>query len=1009
MDAFPDISPNLVQVFTITEGLAPEEVEKYVTYPIEAAMTGLPGVRTIRSVSNFGLSVVNIYFEDSMDIYFSRRLVNERLAEAKLQIPEGFGTPRMGPISTGMGLVLFYYLKDETGKYSLEELRTLQDWVVKYNLRTVPGVTEVLGIGGYEKQYHVVVDPAALLRYDITLKEVIERIKKNNLNVGGQFIEQNGQQFIIRSVGLARGIDDLKRIVVKTTKGRPVYLEDIAKIKIGGAIRRGLQTRNGKGEVVAGMVIRLYGTNASTVIERVERKIAEINKMLPKGVKIVPYYQQRDIVKASVRTVSTALFQGIILVALVLFIFMGAFRPSFTVIMVLPFSVSVAFLAMAYFGISANLMSLGGIAIAIGMLVDGTIVMVENSDRSLRASSPSDRKREVILRACKEVGPPVVFAVAITVLVFLPLLSLRGAEGKTFCPLAYTTAFAMLGAFVFAVLFAPGFCDLFMPLKNRERKREFFLVSLLLRIYRPAVGYFVRRKILALSLGLLLVLFGFVVLPRLGSEFTPKLKEGTIIVRLTMDPSISLTESKATVLRVERRLLKIPEVKEVITRVGRGEVGAHTDPINSAEIYVILKPKSQWRRWGDQEFIEGVIRKELGNIPGVLLNLTQPIEMTIDELLEGVRAELVVKLFGDELSILKSKAEEIASVIRRIRGAEDVQVAQVSGTPQLVVRPKREALARYGLNIEDVQSLIRAAVGGTIVGEIFEGIKRFPIFVRYRKEARDTQEAINEILVACPDGKRVPLSEIATVGVVVGPRQITRENTQRFITVQCNVVGRDIGSFVDEAARTIEKYVNLPPGYYIKWGGQFRLKEEANKRLRFVVPLTLLGICLLLFSSFRSLKSCVLILINLPLALVGGICGLWLSGQHLSVPATVGFIALFGVALENGMVLVSCLNQLVKKGLALEEACVEGACLRLRPVLMTALTTALGLIPLLVSTGTGSEVQRPLATVVVGGLASATPVTLFLIPALYSWFAPRKEIELGFEQGSRAEPRAGAS
>jgi len=1005
VDAFPDVSPNLVQVFTVTEGLAPEEVEKYVTYPVEVSMTGLPGVRKVRSVSNFGLSVVNIYFDDGMDIYFCRRLVNERLAEAREQIPEGFGEPQMGPISTGMGLILFYYLEDTTGKYTLEELRTIQDWIVKFNLQTVRGVTEVLGIGGYEKQYHVVVDPDALLRYDLTLNELVERIESNNLNIGAQFIERGGEQLIVRSVGLARGISDLKEIVVKTEDGRPIYLGDVAEVKIGGAIRRGLQTRNGEGEIVAGMVVKLYGTNASTVIARVEEKIEKINKIMPEGVRIVPYYQQRDIVEGSVGTVTDALVQGIVLVAIVLLIFMGALRPSVVVAMAIPFSVLFAFLAMGWFGISANLMSLGGVAIAIGMMVDGTIVMVENVDRLLREARPEEPKRHVIGRACREVGRPIVFAIAIIVIVFLPLFTLKGVEGKTFRPLAYTVALAMLGSLLFAVLKAPTFCDLLMRRpKGETDRREAPVVRFLLKPYRPLVRFFVRFRWAAVLLAVFLLLTGAAVFPRLGSEFTPELKEGTVIVRLTMAPSISLTESTRTTLIVERRLMKIPEVREVVTRIGRGEVGAHTDPINSAEMYVLLKPKSEWRREGDQEFIEDVIREELGDVPGVLLNLTQPIEMTVDELLEGVRAELAIKLFGEDIGELKRKADEIAGVVGRVPGAADIQVDQVSGTPQLLIRPDRHAVARYGLNISDVQEVIRAAVGGVTAGQIFEGIRRFDILVRYEPEARETVEAIRELLITAPDGKRIPLSELASIKEIVGPRQITREDNQRFITIQCNVVDRDIGSFVEEAQQLIDRRVDLPPGYLVTWGGQFRLQQEANKRLAVVVPVTLLVICLLLFSSFGSLKNALLILLNIPLALVGGVVALWITGQHLSVPSSVGFIALFGIALENGMVLVTYFNQLIRDGVPLDEASVRGACLRLRPVLMTAVTTALGLIPLLLATGTGSEVQRPLATVVVGGLVTATVLTLLVLPALYKWFAPRVEPANGSFPGSLRPP-----
>jgi len=1000
VDAFPDVSPNLVQVFTVTDGLAPNEIEMYVTYPLEAAMTGLPGIEKIRSVSNFGLSVVNIYFTDDMDIYFARQLVNERLQEARQEIPPGFGNPQMGPISTGMGLVLFYYLEDTTGRYSLEELRTMQDWIVKFNLQTVPGVTEVLGIGGFEKQFQVVIDPDALLRYDLTLAEVVHRIEANNLNVGAQYLVRNAEQLIVRSVGLAKGLDDLGNIVVKTVDGRPVYLRQLGELRIGGAIRYGLQTRNGEGEVVAGMVVKLYGTNASTVIERVEKKIAAINRALPQGVRINPYYQQKDIVEASVSTVTSALVQGVILVALVLLAFMGGFRPSIVVAVAIPFSVLFAFIAMGWLGMSANLMSLGGLAIAIGMMVDGTIVIVENVDRHLADSPPAEPRWNVVRRACMEVGRPIVFAIAIIILVFLPLFTLQGVEGKTFRPLAYTVALAMLGSLIYALMAAPAISNLLLRRKPEgggtgesrlsgpsSQTEEVWLVRKLLALYHPWVTWFVhhRKAAIVLSLGLLVI--GAGVFPFLGSEFTPKLREGTLVVRLTMAPSIAIDETKRLTLIAEHRLMSIPEVTGVTSRIGRGEVGAHTDPVNSAEMYVLLKPKDQWRRPGNQEFVEEQVRETLHGLPGILVNLTQPIEMTVDELLEGIRAELAIKLFGDDLATLKDKADDIAAIIRKVRGAADVQVAQVSGTPQLLIHPNREQVARYGLNIEDVQNTLRAAVGGETAGQVFEGIRRFDVYVRYRQDARATPQAIAELLIPGPNGIRVPLSQVAEVRELVGPRQITRENNQRFITIQANVVGRDIGSFVAEAQQQIDQAVDLPPGYLVTWGGQFRLQQEANKRLAVVVPITLLGVALLLYSSFGSLKNTALILLNIPLALVGGVLALALSGQHLSVPASVGFIALFGIALENGMVLVTYLNQLREDGMPLDEASIRGACLRLRPVLMTAVTTALGLIPLLLASGTGSEVQRPLATVVIGGLVTSTVLTLLVIPALYKWFA----------------------
>jgi len=892
VDAFPDVSPNLVQVFTVTEGLAPEEIEKYVTFPVEVAMNGLPGVAEIRSVSNFGLSVVNVYFEDDIDIYFARQVVGERLQEAREQIPEGFGDPQMGPISTGMGLILFYYLEDTTGRYTLEELRTMQDWLVKLQLQTVPGVTEVLGIGGWEKQFHVEVDPTALLRYDVSLAAVIAAIRANNLNVGAQFLERNAEELVVRSVGLATGIPDLERVVIKTVDGTPVFLGALAEIRIGGAIRRGVQTRNGVGEVVAGQVIKLFGTNSSTVIGAVEETLAEVNDILPEGVRIVPYYEQKSLVDAAVRTVTTALLIGIALVAVVLLVFMGGVRASVVVALSIPFSVLAAFIGMRLFGLSANLMSLGGLAIAIGMMVDGTIVMVENVDRMLRDAGPEESRLDVIARAGGEVARPILFAISIIVVVFLPLFTLQGVEGKTFRPLAYTVAMAMFGSLIYALLVSPVMAWLLMRRpKSSTTALSDRVVTGLNRPYEPAVRFFVKNRRAAVALAGFLLVLGISIAPQLGSEFTPLLQEGTMVLRLTMAPSIALSESTRVALRVERRLMEIPEVESVVTRIGRGEIGAHTDPINNAEIFLLLQPREDWRV-GSQTELEDVIREHLGEIPGVLTSFTQPIQMAVDELLEGVRAELAVKLFGDDLEVLKQKADEIAAVLGAVRGAADVQADQITGTPQLLIRVDREAVARWGLNVEEVQDVIRAAVGGEAAGHVFEGVRRFEILVRYPEEYRDTQQAIASILVPTPDGVTVPLSQVVDMREMIGPRQITRENGRRFITVQCNVVDRDIGSFVAEGQTAIESMVDLPPGYLVKWGGQFELQQQANRRLALVVPVTLLVIFVLLYSSFNSFKSTALILLNIPLALVGGVAALWISGQNLSVPSSVGFIAL---------------------------------------------------------------------------------------------------------------------
>jgi cobalt-zinc-cadmium resistance protein CzcA len=669
---------------------------------------------------------------------------------------------------------------------------------------------------------------------------------------------------------------------------------------------------------------------------------------------------------------------------------MGGVRPSLVVALSLPFSALFAFLVMGRLGQTANLMSLGGLAIAIGMMVDGTIVMVENVDRHLRRSAPDADRRQTVGAACREVGRPVAFAIAIIVLVFVPLFTLQGVEGKTFRPLAWTVALAMLGSLVFALLMAPTLGDALLRRPAGAEPGDPWLTRRLRRIYDPLVAFCVRRAGVVVLLAAALFAAGAALVPRLGSEFTPRLREGTVVVGLTMAPSIALTESKRVTQIVERRLLAIPEVVEVVTRIGRGEVGAHTDPVNSAEIFVLLAERDQWRTARSQEDIEEVIRRELGDVPGVRVNLTQPIEMTVDHLLEGVSAELSVKVFGEDLDTLIESAGQVAAVVRTIPGAADVQVDQVAGMPQLLIRLDREAIARYGLNVADVQSTLAAAVGGTIVGSIFEGRRRFDIRVRYPAEDRDTADRIADILVSAPDGARVPLSEVARFEEIVGPRQITREDNQRFVAVQCNVVGRDIGGFVDEARAAIADRIELPPGYLTAWGGQYRLQQEANRRLAVVVPVVLAVLLLLIFANFRSVRHSLLILLNIPLALVGGAAALWLAGMNLSVPASVGFIALFGIALENGMVLVTRMNQLVAGGTAVRTAAATAAGQRLRPVLMTAATTGLGLIPLLLATGTGSEVQRPLATVVVGGLVTSTLLTLLVLPALYPWFTPRK-------------------
>lgn len=990
LDAFPDVTPTLVQVFTITDGLAPEEIERYVTFPIENAMNGLPNLKNIRSISNFGLSVINIYFDDDTDIYFARQLVSERILLAKEEIPEGYGEPQMGPITTGMGQILFYYVTDDLGKHSVNELREIQDWLIKYNLQTVEGVTEVLSIGGMVKQYHININPMKLLQYNIPLSDVLEKVERNNSNVGAQFIKKNDEEYVVRSVGLAKGIEDIKNIVVTSSHSIPIFLHQIAEVVIGGESVRGLSTKNGTGETVVGMVLKLIGTNTTKVIKNVKLELGKINKILPEGVRIVSYYDQEDLVTKCLNTVKNSLFQGIFLVSIILFLFMGGLRSSIVVAFSIPFSILFSFIFMNYLGISANLMSLGGLAIAIGMMVDGTIVIVENIERLL-VKNPKLQKFQLIKKASKEVAKPITFAIIIIVVVFLPLFTLQGVEGKTFRPLAYTVALAMIGSLIYAIAISPVITFFLMKNKPKDdidvKSNKNFILHSLENIYRPVVTFFVKNRYLALVLAAIVFFSGLATIPFLGSEFVPKLNEGDLLVRITMSPSISLDESKKIVSIFEKRLMKqYSEVKEVVSRIGRGEVGAHADPVNSAEVFVSLKPQSEWQTAKTPEELYSSMSHYFENFPGAKFNFTQPIAAAVDELLTGTKAELAIKLFGEDMETLKNKAKEIEGVIGSIKGAQDIQTDQVSGTPQLKIKINRAKIARFGVNVSDIQELIKTAIGGVLVGQIFEGVKRFDIQVRFGYEYRKNKEAIKNILVRVNDKLKIPLSDLTDIEEIVGPRQISRELGQRFITIQTNVRGIDIGSFVEQAKKAIDKEVVLPSGYFLKWGGQYQLQEEANKRLLIVIPVTILFVLLMLYLNFNSFGSTILILLIIPLSLVGGAISLWVFDQNLSVPASVGFIALFGIALENGMVLVTYLNELIRKGVELDKACIEGAILRLRPVIMTALTTGLGLIPLLLSTGTGSEIQKPLATVVLGGLFTSTFLTLIVLPSLYKWF-----------------------
>lgn len=989
VDAFPDPSPSLVQVFTETGGLSPEEVERYVTFPIETAMSGLPKMQSMRSTSNFGLSVVNLYFEDGTDMYFARQVVGERLAEASEAIPEGFGTPKMGPISTGLGIILYFRLEDETGTRSLIEMREIADWMIKYPLQSVDGITEVLTLGGYEKEYQVRLNPDLLIAHDIGLRDVIAALEAGNRTEGAQYIESGAQQFTVRGAGLAHTLEDLAETPVKTQDGRAVRVGDLGEVVLGGGVRQGLATANGKGEVVAGLVLKLYGANTSEVIARAQQRFEEINKTLPDGVTAIPYYDQGTLVEKAAATVTTALWQGALLVAALIFLFLGGWRPSLVVVLSIPFSVGFAFIAMQALGISANLMSLGGVAIAIGMMVDGAIVIAENVDRGFRERAEGETNHQIVARASADVIALLIAAVAVVIIVFLPLFALQGVEGKTFRPLAAAAALAMLGSMIYAALVAPAMAlGLMRPPKKAARTGP----DRAGRIVQPIAAFFIRRRTAAIALALSLLAAGGLALSQLGSEFQPALEEGDIVMRITMAPSISLTEAAATVTRIEKRLLEtFPEVDSVVSRIGRGEVGAHADPVNSSESFVALKPRNQWRKGLSPDDLRAAISDNLGAYPGVQVSVGQPIAMSVDELVTGTRAQLAVKIFGPDTDVLLENSQTLQTILQDILGASDVQADQITGAPQLVVSPDRVALGRYGLSVDDALEAMRAGVGGAQAGAVFEGVRQFPVTVRYAEESRRDAAAIGRIVLRAESGARVPLEAVSDIREVTGPRQITRENGERFITVQLNVRDRDIGSYVAEAQAATAEALALPAGYRLEWGGQFELQQQANARFALVIPVTLGIVMIVLLLTFGRIASAALILINIPLALTGGALALWIAGLPVSVPATVGFIALFGIALGNGMVLVSFMDAFARKGRPADALAIEAAGLRARPVLMTALTTALGLAPLLFASGVGAEVQRPLATVVMGGLVTSTLLTLLVLPALHRWFAPKAD------------------
>ncbi len=995
IDAFPDVSPVQVQVFTESPGLSPEEVEKLITVPVESSMAGLPRVELIRSLSMFGLSFITIFFEDGTDVYFARRLVLERLGEAKERIPEGFGTPLMGPNTTGLGQVFRYYLKSSDRQLSLMDLRSIQDWSVRLLLRTAPGIDDVLSFGGDERQYQVLINPGKLVKYGLTLAEVVPKVGAGNKSVGGQFLVRNREEYLVRGSGWAQSLEDLGRIVLKEEKGTPVYLRDVAEVVQGPALRRGAVTRDGE-EVVTGIALKRSGENTKQVIENVKSRLAVAQKAMPPGVKLEAYYDQTELVDKAVGTAERALLEGGVLVIVVLFLFLGEVRSALVVVSAVPLSMLVAFLLMNLTGLSANLMSLGGLAVGIGMMVDGAVVMVENSFRLLSARRPDPHARDVaILEACREVANPVAFAILIIIVVFLPLFALTGIEGKLFQPMALGVTFAMVGSLVLSLTFIPALSSLVL---RAHGGHESFLFRKIQPAYRWALERALGRRGLLLAGAVALFVASLGAFPFLGTEFVPVLEEGSIQYRVTDIPSASLGESLAVAKKAERTLLAIPEVAYVVSGTGRAERGDVED-VNNTEAYVALKPLSAWRPGLTKPALVDEMRERLeSELPTALFSFGQPIQMRVDELISGIRASLAVKLYGEDLATLSRLAEQIKDVLTSVKGAQDVQVETVLGKPTITIQVDRAAAARFGLNAADVLEVVQAGIGGETVSTLLDGAKRYDIVVRFDDAARRDVAEIMRIPLRTPEGNLVPLSRVAEVVVTPGVAKIRRESLARLVVIQANVEGRDIGGFVTEAQEKIGAGVKLPPGYYTDWGGAFENQRRAMRTLAIIVPLTIMLILVLLYTAFNSLRHALLIISGVPFSVIGGIFALLVSGQNLSVPAAIGFIAVFGVAMLNGVVLVSYLIQLAEEGLPLDEVVRRGCSLRLRPVLMTATVTILGLAPLLVASGIGAEVQRPLATVVVGGLFTSTLLTLFLLPALYVIVESRRarrEVRLG--------------
>ncbi|WP_394201562.1 efflux RND transporter permease subunit [Shewanella waksmanii] len=1019
LDAFPDVTNVQVTVNTAAEGLAAEEVEKLISYPVESAMYALPAVNEVRSLSRTGLSIVTVVFDEGTDIYFARQQVFEQLQAAREMIPEGVGVPEIGPNTSGLGQIYQYILRatPESG-VNAAELRSINDYLVKLIMMPVAGVTDVLSFGGEVRQYQVQIDPNKLRSYGLSMAQVTEALESNNRNAGGWFMDQGQEQLVVRGYGLLpageAGLSAIGQIPLTEAGGTPVRVIDVANVEYGSEIRVGAVTMTRRdtsgateplGEVVAGVVLKRMGANTKATIDDIDARTAMIGQALPEGVSFEVFYDQADLVNQAVNTVRDALLMAFVFIVVILALFLVNLRATLLVLLSIPISIGLALMVMAYFGMSANLMSLGGLAVAIGMLVDGSVVMVENifkhltqpdrrhlADAQSRADgeldphhSEEDAGSSIAIRvklAAKEVCSPIFFATAIIIVVFAPLFALEGVEGKLFQPMAVSIILAMISALLVALIAVPALAVLLF--KRGVRLKQSWLLTPLDKLYSKLLAGVMQKPKMVMLAAATLFAAAMLMLPRLGTEFVPELEEGTINLRVTLAPTASLGTSLDVAPKLEQILLTLPEVEYALSRIGAPELGGDPEPVSNIEIYIGLKPVSQWQSASNRFELQRLMEQKLNVFPGLLFTFSQPIATRVDELLSGVKAQLAIKIFGPDLAVLSERGQVLTDIVAQIPGAVDVSLEQVSGEAQLVVRPKRDQLARYGISVDQVMSLVSQGVGGVSAGQVIDGNARYDINVRLAERYRNAPDALEDLLLSGVSGATVRLGEVAEVVIEMAPPNIRRDDVQRRVVVQANVAGRDMGSVVEDIYAAVPQ-AQLPPGYTVVVGGQYENQQRAQQKLMLVVPVSIGLIALLLFLSFGSVKQVALIMANVPLALIGGVVALFVSGTYLSVPSSIGFITLFGVAVLNGVVLVDAINQRRQAGESLDDSVYLGSIGRLRPVLMTALTSALGLIPILLSSGVGSEIQQPLAVVIIGGLFSSTALTLLVLPTLYRW------------------------